>query len=59
MEAAALLLLQRDAMLIAGDKPNMSPGRVEFTREELERGRQLAPQAFISRSGSLVIKLDS
>ena len=59
LEAMALLVSENEQL--RANQHNASPvyGRRDFTREDLERGRQLAPQAFIHANGNLVVKLDS
>ena len=58
---SAMGLLVSENEQLRANQNNATPiyGRREFTREDLDRGRQLAPQAFITLSGVFVVKIDS
>jgi hypothetical protein len=58
---SAMGLLVSENEQLRANQNNASPiyGRRDFTREDLERGRQLAPQVFVTHDGHLVVKLDS
>jgi hypothetical protein len=59
VKAMALLVSENEQL--RANQHNASPvyGRREFTFDDLERGRELAPRAFMTPSNTLVIRLDS
>lgn len=59
LEAMALLISENEQLRANGGNTSAVYGKREFTRDDLERGRQLAPMAFMSGAGTLVVKLDS
>lgn len=59
LEAMAVLIVKNDALRVTAGKHCLSQGRVTFDREALERGRSLAPTAFINEGNCLVVKLES
>ena len=59
LEAMACLIEENASLRQQLGKVTLSDRRISYTREELERGRSLCPQAFISPTSLLVVKLDS
>ena len=55
----ALLLAERDALLITLGRTPPQEGRVEYSREQLEQGRQLGPASWIGESGQVVVRCDT